>query len=100
MRQSDEMYAQRKVPLLVAVFVAVAGTAGILFNDFGPDTASKGGGNAKMITAAAVSRTGAIEVPSASRAERSFCAGDSVLPGDEWLPPGSMPNPCNVPFPP
>jgi hypothetical protein len=94
------MYAQRKVPVLVAAFVALAGTAGILFNDFGSDTNSQYGGNARMITAAAVSRAGAIEVPSASRAGRSFCASDPVLPGDEWLPQGSIPNPCNAPFPP
>jgi hypothetical protein len=94
------MYAQRKLPLLVAAFVAVVGTAVILFNDFGPDTASQGSGNARMITAAAVSRAGATEVPSAPPAGRSvsFCASDPVLPGDEWLPLGSMPNPCNAPL--
>ena len=58
------MYAQRKLPVLAAAFVAVAGTAGILFSDFGPDTASQDSGNAGMITAAAVSRVGAIEIPS------------------------------------
>jgi hypothetical protein len=94
------MYAQRKVPVLVAAFVAVAGTAGILFSDFGPDTASQDSGNARMITAAAVSRADAIEVPSVLPARRSVCASDPVLPGDEWLPAGSMPNPCNAPFPP
>jgi hypothetical protein len=96
----SEMYAQRKVPVLVAVFVAVAGTAGILFNDFGPDPASQGDSNARMITAEAVSRAGAIEVPSALPAGPSVCGSDSVLPGDEWLPQGSIPNPCNAPFPP
>ena len=94
------MYAQRKVPLLATAFVAVVGIAGILFNDFGPDTSSEYSGNARMITAAAVSRAGAIEVPSAPRAGRSLCASDPVLPGDEWLPQGSMPNPSNAPFPP
>jgi hypothetical protein len=94
------MYAQRNVPLLATAFVAVAGTAGILFNDFGPDTSSQYSGNARMITAAAVSRAGAIEVPSALPAGRSVCASDPVLPGDEWLPLGSMPDPCNAPFPP
>jgi hypothetical protein len=94
------MYAQRKVPMLVAAFIAVVGTAVILFNDFGPDTASQGSGNATMITAAAVSRAGAIEVPSALSAGRSvsFCASDPVLPGHETLPPGSMPNPCSAPL--
>ena len=65
------MYAQRNVPMLVAAFVAVVGTAVILFNDFGPDTASLGSGNARMITDAAVSRAGAIEVPSAPPVLRS-----------------------------
>jgi hypothetical protein len=65
------MYAQRNVPMLVAAFVAVVGTAVILFNDFGPDTASLGSGNARMITAAAVSRAGAIEIPSAPPVLRS-----------------------------
>ena len=66
-----QMHAQRNVPMLVAAFVAVVGTAVILFNDFGPDTASQGSGNARMITAAAVSRAGAIEVPSAPPVLRS-----------------------------
>jgi hypothetical protein len=93
------MHAQRKIPALVAAFVAVAGTAVILLNDFGPDVASQGSGNAGMITAAAVSRAGAIEVPSAPPADRSesFCASDPVLPGEERLPGGSTPNPCNAP---
>jgi hypothetical protein len=95
-----QMYVKGKVPVPVIAFVALAGTAGILFNDLGPDTSSQYSGNASMITAAAVSRAGAIEVPSALPAGRSECASDSVLPGDEWLPPGSMPYPCNVPFPP
>jgi hypothetical protein len=94
------MYAQKKVPVLVTACVALAGTAGILFNDFGPDTSSRYSGDARMITAAAVSRAGAIEVPSVPPADRPSCASDPVLPGDQWLPQGSMLNPCNAPFPP
>jgi hypothetical protein len=94
------MHAQGKLPVLVAVFVAVAGSTGILFCDFGPDTASQHSGNATMITAAAVAKAGAIEVPSALPAGRSVCASDPILPGDEWLPLGSTPNPCNSPIPP
>jgi TPP-dependent trihydroxycyclohexane-1,2-dione (THcHDO) dehydratase len=94
------MYAQRKAPVLVAAFVAVAGTAGILFSDFGPETASQDSGNARMITAAAVAKTGAIEVLSAPPAGRFACASDPVLPGDDWLPLGSTPNRCNALFPP
>jgi hypothetical protein len=50
-------------PAMVAAIVAIGATAG-LFNDFGPSNASQDGGAARMITAAAVSRAGAIEIPS------------------------------------
>jgi len=58
------MHAQRRVPMLVTAFVAVVGTAVILFNDFNPGTDSRDGGKARSITAATVSRAGAIEIPS------------------------------------
>ena len=57
------MDAQRKVPMLVTAFVAVVGTAVILFN-VNSDTDLQAGGKARAITAAAVSRAGAIEIPS------------------------------------
>jgi hypothetical protein len=44
------MQAQRKnrrgdlIPVVVAAIVAVVGTGAILFNDFGPDNNSLGGG--------------------------------------------------------
>jgi len=57
--------------MLVTAFVAVVGTAVILFNDFGPGNDSQGSGSARMITAAAVSRAGAIEIPSQPPAGRS-----------------------------
>jgi hypothetical protein len=66
-----QMPAQRKVPILVAAIIAVVGQAVIIFNDFGPGNNSQGSGNARMITAAAVSRAGAIEIPSAPPAGRS-----------------------------
>jgi hypothetical protein len=50
-------------PAIVALIIAVVGTAGILLDDFGPGNASQGSSNARMITAAAVSRAGAIEIP-------------------------------------
>jgi hypothetical protein len=50
-------------PVIVAVIVAVVGTAGIL-NNLRPDNDTRDSGNAKMITSAAVSRVGAIEIPS------------------------------------
>jgi hypothetical protein len=59
------MHAQRKIPVLVAAIVAAVGQTVILFNDFGPGNDSQGGGNGRMITAAAVSRAGATEIPSA-----------------------------------
>ena len=52
------------IPAIVTLIVAVVGTAGILFNNFGPSNASQDSGAARMITAAAVARAGAIEIPS------------------------------------
>ena len=71
------MHAQRKdrrgdlMPVMVAAFVAVVGQAVILFNDFGPGDNSQGSRSATMITAAAVSRAGAIEIPSQTPDGRS-----------------------------
>ena len=70
------MHAKRKdrrgdpIPLIVAVFVAVMGQTLVLFNDFGAGIDSQVSGNATMITAAAVSRAGAIEIPSEPPAAR------------------------------
>jgi hypothetical protein len=64
------MRAQRKdrrgdlIPVIVAVLVAVVGQTVILFNDFGAGNDPQGRGNARMITAAVVSKAGAIEIPS------------------------------------
>ena len=51
-------------PAIVAAIVAIGATAGILFNDFGPGSASQDSRTAQMITAAALSKAGAIEIPS------------------------------------
>ena len=51
------------MPAMVAVIVAVLCTAIIVLIDFGPGSGSIGNGDAKMITAAAVARAGAIEIP-------------------------------------
>jgi hypothetical protein len=51
-------------PAIVAAIVAIASAAGIIFDDFGPSNASQDGGRARMITAEAASRAGAIEIPS------------------------------------
>lgn len=67
--QNMKMHSQRKVlrgdliPAIVTLIVAVVGTAGILLDHFSPG-ASQSSSNARMITAAAVSRAGAIEIPS------------------------------------
>jgi hypothetical protein len=53
------------MPVVIALLVAVVGQAAILLNDFGPGNGSRRDGNPSMISAAAVSRAGATEVPSA-----------------------------------
>lgn len=52
------------IPALITVIVAVLGMAGILFSDLAPGYGSQDSGNARMATAAAASRAGAIETPS------------------------------------
>ena len=52
------------IPVIAAAIVAVVGQTLILFNDFGGGNNSQGRGNARMITAAVVSKAGAIEIPS------------------------------------
>jgi hypothetical protein len=54
--------------VIATVIVAVAGTAGILSNLSAANDSHRSG-NLTMITAAAVSRAGAIELPSDPRAE-------------------------------
>ena len=51
-------------PAIVAAIVAIASAAGIIFDDFGPSSASQDSGTARMVTAEAVSRAGAMEIPS------------------------------------
>ena len=58
------MHTQRRVPVLIAAFIAVVGTAVIFFNNFSPDNDPQDRAKARMITAAAVSRAGAIQIPS------------------------------------
>jgi hypothetical protein len=65
------MHTPRNVPMVVAAIVAVVGQTVILLNDFGPGNDLQGSGNARMITAAAVSKAGAIEIPSESPAGSS-----------------------------
>jgi hypothetical protein len=59
------------MPVMIAVAVAVVGQAAVLFNDFGAGSNSRGNRNASMISAAVVSRAGAIEIPSAPPAGRA-----------------------------
>jgi hypothetical protein len=70
MHTQREYRRSRSIPVIVAVFVAVVGQALVLFNDFGPGSDSPSGGSATMITAAALSRAGAIEIPSEPPAGR------------------------------
>jgi hypothetical protein len=56
------MHALAKVPALVAALVAVAGTAVILAGNISAAPDQQDRANARMITAAAVSRAGAIEI--------------------------------------
>jgi hypothetical protein len=51
------------MPVMVTAIVAVLGIAGILLDDFGSGNGQRNG-NARMITAVAVSRAGATETPS------------------------------------
>jgi len=72
-----QMHARRKdrwgdaTPVIATVIIAVVSTVGILFNDLGPLNDPRGSGNARMITAAVVSRAGAIEIPSKPPAGQS-----------------------------
>ena len=69
--QEMTMHAQttdrhrHSIPVIVALLAAVVGQAAILLNDFGAGSGSQGDGNPSMITAASVSRAGAIQIPSA-----------------------------------
>jgi hypothetical protein len=49
------------VPVIVALIVAIVGQGIILFGDFGPGKHARGAG---LITAAAVSKVGTVEIPS------------------------------------
>jgi hypothetical protein len=50
--------------VIIVVVVAVVGQAVILFNDFGAGINSHSSRSARMVTAAAVTKAGAIEIPS------------------------------------
>jgi hypothetical protein len=51
------------MPAMVTVIVAIVCTAAIVLIDFDPGSGSIGSGDARMITAAAVARAGAIQIP-------------------------------------
>lgn len=64
MHTQSKRWHGRSTPVIVAVFVAVVGQAFVLLADFGPDNDLRGERSAATVTAAAVSRAGAIEIPS------------------------------------
>ena len=80
--QNMNVHAQTKnrrddlIPVIVTVIVAIVGTAGIL-NNLRPGNDSQDSDKARMITSAAVSRVGAIEIPSEPPAGRRQ-RGDST----------------------
>lgn len=78
------------IPAIVTVIVAVMAMAGIHFNDFGPGNGSQDRGNAKMITAAAVSRAGATEIPSEPPAGQSVKVATMIGP-ETYGCPGRRP---------
>jgi hypothetical protein len=64
MRAQGKDWRGDLIPVIVAAIIAVAGQTVVLFSDFGTGNDSQARGNAGMITAAVVSRAGAIEIPS------------------------------------
>jgi hypothetical protein len=62
--REEERRRSGLISVIAAAIVAVIGQTAILLNDFGPGNDSPGNGSAGMITAAEVSRAGAIEIPS------------------------------------
>lgn len=64
-------------PAFAAAIVAIASSAAIIFDDFGPSHPQQDEARARIVTAAAVSKAGAIESPS----ELSISPAAS-LPGD------------------
>jgi hypothetical protein len=58
-------------PAFAAAIVAITTTAAVVFDDFGPSRASQDRAAARMVTAAAVSKAGAIEIPTQLSASRS-----------------------------
>jgi hypothetical protein len=66
-------------PVIITAIVAIGATAGILFNDFGPSSAPQDSSTARMVTAAAISRAGAIEIPSKPPAGASASQTNLIL---------------------
>jgi hypothetical protein len=63
MKAQEERH-RSSISVIAAVIVAVIGQTAIVLIDFGPGDESQDSGSARMITAAEVSRAGAIEIPS------------------------------------
>ena len=67
-----DMHAQTRLPTQIAASIALVGIALIAFSDFNGDASSQPGSKARAITAAAVSRAGAVETPSEPPAGRKI----------------------------
>jgi hypothetical protein len=61
MRIKSKYQNGHQSPAFVVAIVAIASTVAVLFDVFGPSNASQDTATARMITAAAVSRAGAVE---------------------------------------
>jgi hypothetical protein len=78
------MDAQRKdrrddpMPAVVTAIIAVVCTAAIVLIDFGPGSGSVSSADARTITAAAVARAGAIEIPPERPATQAPQPGHSI----------------------
>jgi hypothetical protein len=79
------------IPVIVAAIIAVAAQTVVLFGDFGAGNDLQGRGSAGMITAAAVSRAGAIEIPSEPAAGRpvAWAVAAEWTAANSSLPPGN-----------
>jgi len=68
-------------PVVITAIIAIGATTGILLNDFSPGSATQDSSTARMVTAAAISRAGAIQIPSEPPAGSLASRANLLLPG-------------------